>query len=122
MESGQAIRALFLSQGRHVGLHPRGAGFLGTDARIQGAWASCSAYRRTGGQAPEVRSKYDLTVPLATDAEGKAMEAFGVWVEKQLYGKQIYGDRPLDLPVRADGTLFRAWRKVRVPGHADRRA
>ena len=36
-------------------------------------------------------NKYDLTVPLATDTEGKAMEAFGVWVEKQLYGKRYMG-------------------------------
>ncbi|MGL1446802.1 redoxin domain-containing protein, partial [Vibrio parahaemolyticus] len=31
--------------------------------------------------------KYDLTVPLATDADSSAMEAFGVWVEKSMYGK-----------------------------------
>ena len=44
--------------------------------------------------------KYDLTVPLATDEDSTALEAFGVWVEKQLYGKKYMGDRPLDLPFR----------------------
>jgi thioredoxin-dependent peroxiredoxin len=63
-------------------------------------------------------AKYDLTVPLATDAEGTAMEAFGVWVEKQLYGKRYMGVDRSTFLVAADGTLFRAWRKVRVPGHA----
>jgi peroxiredoxin Q/BCP len=62
--------------------------------------------------------KYDLTVPLATD-DGTAMEAFGVWVEKQLYGRRYMGiDRSTFLFGR-DGTLFRSWRKVRVPGHAE---
>ena len=63
-------------------------------------------------------AKYDLTVSLATDAEGTAMEAFGVWVEKQLYGKRYMGVDRSTFLFAADGTLFRAWRKVRVPGHA----
>ncbi|AQR75750.1 peroxiredoxin [Sphingomonas sp. LM7] len=63
--------------------------------------------------------KYDLTVPLATDAEGVAMEAFGVWVEKQLYGRRYMGVDRSTFLFAADGTLFRAWRKVRVPGHAE---
>ncbi len=62
--------------------------------------------------------KYDLTVPLATDDTNAAMEAFGVWVEKKLYGKTYMGiDRSTWLFDRA-GVLARVWRKVRVPGHA----
>ena len=62
--------------------------------------------------------KYDLTVPLATDDSNAAMEAFGVWVEKKLYGKTYMGiDRSTFLFDRA-GILARVWRKVRVPGHA----
>ena len=63
-------------------------------------------------------SKYDLSVPLATDAESAAMEAFGVWVEKQLYGKRYMGIDRSTFLFAPDGTLFRAWRRVRVPGHA----
>lgn len=63
-------------------------------------------------------AKYDLTVPLATDADGKAMDLLGVWGEKQLYGKRYMGIERSTFLFAADGTLFRAWRKVRVPGHA----
>ncbi len=63
-------------------------------------------------------NKYDLTVPLATDTDGKAMEAFGVWVEKQLYGKRYMGIDRSTFLFGPDGRLFRAWRRVRVPGHA----
>ncbi|MEN2709275.1 peroxiredoxin [Sphingomonas sp. NPDC092331] len=63
-------------------------------------------------------NKYDLTVPLATDTEGKAMEAFGVWVEKQLYGKRYMGIDRSTFLFDDQGRLFRAWRRVRVPGHA----
>ena len=63
-------------------------------------------------------SKYDLTVPLATDTDDKAMEAFGVWVEKQLYGKKYMGIDRSTFLFNSDGKLFRSWRRVRVPGHA----
>ena len=63
-------------------------------------------------------SKYDLTVPLATDTDDKAMEAFGVWVEKQLYGKRYMGIDRSTFLFNSDGRLFRSWRRVRVPGHA----
>ncbi|UZK67361.1 peroxiredoxin [Sphingomonas sp. M1-B02] len=63
-------------------------------------------------------AKYDLTVPLATDASGAAMEAFGVWVEKQLYGRRYMGIERATFLFAADGTLHRAWRRVKVPGHA----
>ncbi len=62
--------------------------------------------------------KYELSVPLATD-DGRAMEAFGVWVEKQLYGRRYMGIDRSTFLFGADGRLFRAWRKVRVPGHAE---
>ena len=62
--------------------------------------------------------KYDLGVPLATD-DGTVMEAFGVWVEKQLYGRRYMGIDRSTFLFGADGRLFRAWRKVRVPGHAE---
>ncbi|MCW3848296.1 peroxiredoxin [Sphingomonas sp. LB-2] len=63
-------------------------------------------------------SKYDLTVPLATDTDDKAMEAFGVWVEKQLYGKKYMGIDRSTFLFNSDGKLFRSWRRVKVPGHA----
>ncbi len=63
-------------------------------------------------------AKYGLTVPLASDPEGVAMERFGVWVEKQLYGKRYMGVDRSTFLFDAEGRLVRSWRKVRVPGHA----
>ncbi|HVJ02245.1 MAG TPA: peroxiredoxin [Sphingomonas sp.] len=64
-------------------------------------------------------AKYDLTVPLASDPEGVVLEAFGAWVEKQLYGRRYMGIDRSTFLFDAAGTLVRAWRKVRVPGHAE---
>ena len=64
-------------------------------------------------------AKYDLTVPLATDADGNVTEAFGVWVEKSMYGRKYMGIERATFLIGEDGKIARAWRKVSVPGHAE---
>ncbi|HTG38992.1 peroxiredoxin [Sphingomonas sp.] len=63
-------------------------------------------------------AKHELTVPLATDADDSVCEAFGVWVEKNMYGKKYMGIERATFLFGADSRLVRAWRKVKVPGHA----
>lgn len=65
------------------------------------------------------RDRYGLTVRLASDEEGAVCEAFGTWVEKQNYGRTYMGIERSTFLFGADGKLARAWRKVRVKGHAD---
>lgn len=64
-------------------------------------------------------AKYDLAVTLASDEDGAACEAFGVWVEKSLYGRKYMGIERATFLFGADGALVRSWRKVRVAGHAE---
>ena len=73
----------------------------------------------TAAKHRKFAAKYDLTVPLATDPDGKVLEAFGSWVEKSLYGRNYMGIDRSTFLFGADGKLVRAWRKVRVPGHVD---
>ena len=63
-------------------------------------------------------AKYDLAVPLASDPEGTMIEAYGAWVEKNMYGRKYMGIDRSTFLIGADGKLARIWRKVRVPGHA----
>lgn len=65
------------------------------------------------------RSKYDLGIDLVADEEKKAIEAFGVWVEKSMYGKKYMGVDRSTFLIDGKGTIARAWRKVKVPGHAE---
>jgi peroxiredoxin Q/BCP len=62
--------------------------------------------------------KYNLKVGLATD-EGPLSEAFGTWVQKSMYGRKYMGMERATFLVGADGTVLKAWRKVKVPGHAE---
>jgi len=64
-------------------------------------------------------AKYDLKVPLASDPEGGVVEAYGSWVEKQLYGRKYMGIDRSTFLIDASGKIVRIWRKVRVPGHVD---
>lgn len=64
------------------------------------------------------KAKYDLKVILASDEDGAACEAWGVWVQKKLYGREYMGIERATFLVGADGNIVRTWRNVRVPGHA----
>lgn len=63
-------------------------------------------------------AKYDLTVPLASDPEGAMIEAYGSWVEKNMYGRKYMGIERSTFLIDQAGKLARIWRKVKVPGHA----
>jgi peroxiredoxin Q/BCP len=64
------------------------------------------------------KAKYDLAVTLASDEDGAACEAWGVWVEKTLYGRKYMGIERATFLVDADGRIARAWRNVKVADHA----
>ena len=63
--------------------------------------------------------KYALQVPLATDADGSVCEAFGTWVQKSMYGRKYMGIERATFLVDRDGVVHKAWRNVKVPGHAE---
>lgn len=65
------------------------------------------------------KTKHGLDLELAAD-EGKAMlGAYGVWVEKSMYGRKYMGVERSTFLVGPDGRIARVWRKVKVPGHAE---
>ena len=63
-------------------------------------------------------TKYDLKVPLASDEDGAISDAFGTWVEKSMYGRKYMGMERATYLIGKDGRVVKAWRKVKVPGHA----
>ncbi|HEY8434114.1 MAG TPA: peroxiredoxin, partial [Sphingomicrobium sp.] len=57
-------------------------------------------------------------VPLISDQDGKISDAFGTWVQKSMYGRKYMGMERATYLIAADGRVVKAWRKVKVPGHA----
>jgi peroxiredoxin Q/BCP len=64
-------------------------------------------------------AKHDLTTTLISDEEKTALEAYGVWVEKSMYGKKYMGVNRTTLIIDADGKIIKEWSKVKVPGHVE---
>ncbi|GLT10023.1 peroxiredoxin [Sulfitobacter sp. PR48] len=64
-------------------------------------------------------AKHALTVPLLSDEQGDVTEAYGVWVEKNMYGKKSMGIERATYLIGADGRIAQVWRKVKVPGHVE---
>ncbi len=65
------------------------------------------------------RTKHDLSVLLASDEEGVTCDAFGVWVEKNMYGRKYMGIERATFLVDETGTVRNIWRKVKVKGHVE---
>jgi len=61
--------------------------------------------------------KYDLRVQLATDFDNSVTDAFGVWVEKNMYGRKYMGIQRATFLIDATGRVARVWPKVKVAGH-----
>jgi thioredoxin-dependent peroxiredoxin len=64
------------------------------------------------------RNKHDLDVRLAADADKAVATAYGVWVEKSMYGRKYMGVERSTFLIDKQGRIARSWRKVKVPGHA----
>jgi peroxiredoxin Q/BCP len=64
-------------------------------------------------------AKHGLAIPLGSDPEGRMIEAYGVWVEKSMYGRKYMGIERATFLIGRDGKIARAWHKVKVAGHAE---
>ena len=93
--------------------------FSGLGAAFAAAGATVIAVSKDSPAAlAKFAAKHGLTVRLAADESGAACDAFGVWGEKSMYGRTYMGIERATFLFGGDGRLAQAWRKVRVPGHA----
>jgi peroxiredoxin Q/BCP len=65
------------------------------------------------------KAKYDLGFALGSDEERRTLEAYGVWVEKSMYGRKYMGIERATFLIDGEGRIARIWPKVKVPGHAE---
>ncbi len=64
-------------------------------------------------------AKHELTTTLISDEDKSTLDAYGVWIEKSMFGKKYMGVNRTTLIINADGKIAKAWVKVKVPGHVD---
>jgi peroxiredoxin Q/BCP len=65
------------------------------------------------------KAKHGLNLILASDETGETLAAYGVWIEKNMYGRKYMGIERATFLIDPRGRLQRIWRKVKVPGHVD---
>jgi peroxiredoxin Q/BCP len=87
--------------------------FTGADAAIIGVSKDGVASH------DKFKTKYALPFTLAVDAETAVAAAYGVWVEKSMYGRKYMGMDRATFLIDRDGVVRQVWRKVKVTGHVD---
>lgn len=65
------------------------------------------------------KKKHGLDLALASDETKTTLDAFGVWVEKSMYGRKYMGVERSTFLIGPNGRIVRIWRKVKVPEHAE---
>lgn len=87
--------------------------FTGVDAVVIGVSKDSVASH------DKFKAKYELPFTLASDKETGVAEAYGVWVEKSMYGRKYMGLERATFLIDKDGIVRNVWRKVKVTGHVD---
>ena len=65
------------------------------------------------------KAKHGLEIALASDEAKAMLEAYGVWVEKSMYGRKYMGVERTTFLIDGAGVVAKVWNKVKVPGHAE---
>jgi len=92
--------------------------------------AKVNAFERAGavviGVSPDspkshdrFKGKHELDLRLASDQDKSVAEAYGVWVEKTMYGRTFMGVERATFLISPDGRILRIWHKVSAKGHAE---
>jgi peroxiredoxin Q/BCP len=65
------------------------------------------------------KAKYGLAIPLGSDETRAMLDAYGVWVEKSMYGRKYMGIARETFLIGPDGRIAQIWPKVQIEGHAE---
>ena len=118
--AGQAVVVYFYPRDDTPGCTKQAIGFTEMgDAFANAGAVVLGVSKDTVAKHEKFRDKHSLSVALLSDAEGDVCERYGVWVEKNMYGKKSMGIERATFLIDAEGKIARVWRKVKVPGHVD---
>ena len=71
------------------------------------------------GRQAKFKEKYELPFTLLADVDKAAAESYGVWKEKNMYGKKVMGIERSTFLIGPDGKIKRVFAKVKADGHAE---
>jgi len=71
----------------------------------------------TVAKVKKFHDKYDLDFPLLADSDHAVADAFGVWVQKSMYGRTYFGNERTSFIIGGDGRVLEVLRKVKPAEH-----
>lgn len=117
---GRALVLYFYPKDDTSGCTKEAIGFSGKLAAFAKAGADVVGISKDNVVKHEkFKEKHGLKIRLASDEEGKVLNAYGVWVEKNMYGRKYMGIERATFLIDGSGRIVKVWRKVKVPGHVD---
>jgi peroxiredoxin Q/BCP len=117
---GKAVVVYFYPRDNTPGCTREGEAFRDLHAQFKRAGAVVVGISTdTLASHEKFKAKMGFPFELASDVEKSAAALFGVWKEKNMYGKKVMGIERSTFLVDAKGVLRQEWRKVKVEGHAE---
>lgn len=117
---GKALVLYFYPKDDTPGCTKEAIGFTEAQAKFERAGAAILGVSKdTAAKHDKFIDKHGLKIDLASDEDGSVLEAYGVWVEKNMYGRKYMGIERATFLIDAKGVIREIWRKVRVPGHVE---
>lgn len=115
---GKPVVLYFYPKDDTSGCTAQACGFRDQLPDFQGVDATVIGVSKDGvASHDKFKAKYALPFTLASDKETGVAEAYGVWVEKSMYGRKYMGLERSTFLIDKDGVVQKIWRKVKVPGH-----
>jgi peroxiredoxin Q/BCP len=116
---GRKLIVYFYPKADTPGCTAESQAFRDEKAELNAAGAEIVGVSRDDAAAQKkFAQKYGLNFPLLADTSSAICDAFGVIVEKNMYGKKSLGIQRSTFLIDASGTIAKVWPKVSVEGHA----
>ena len=117
---GKNVIIFFFPKADTSGCTKEAVAFSGLQAEFEAANTIVIGISKdTAEKQAKFKEKHGLTCLLGADIDGEACEAFGVWVEKSMYGKKYMGIQRSTFLINTEQKIQHIWNKVKVPGHAE---
>ncbi len=117
--AGRKIVLYFYPKDDTPGCTTEAIEFTGLAAEFEAAGTTVIGVSRDSVAAHDkFAKKHQLAVTLGSDEEGKVTEAYGVWVEKNMYGRTYFGIERSTFLIDGQGRIAGIWHKVKVKNHA----
>jgi peroxiredoxin Q/BCP len=117
---GRGVVLYFYPKDSTPGCTTEGQDFRDRHAQFQAlGWEVFGVSRDSLKSHENFKAKQGFTFELVADPEELACAAFAVMKLKKMYGKQVRGIERSTFVIAPDGSIAKAWRGVKVPGHAE---